>query len=183
MQADPEMYTMKQGMKAPSFTLWGVDDKQYKLENFAGKKALVIVFMCNHCPYVIAYVERIKQVEEQFRKEKVQFIAINANDPIKYPQDSFEHMKRFLEEKGIVFPYLYDETQEVAKAYGALLTPHVFLFDEHRKLAYQGGIDNNWERKEKASKYFLTDALNAVVKGQIPLQAQAPCIGCSIKWK
>ncbi len=183
MQADPEMYMMKQGMKAPSFALLATDDKQYKLETFQGKKALVIVFMCNHCPYVIAYVERIKKIEQMFRKSSVQFIAINANDPVKYPQDSFEHMKQFVEEKEITFPYLYDETQEVAKAYRALVTPHVFVFDEERKLVYQGGIDNNWESEEKASKHFLTNALNAVVKGQTPIQAQAPCIGCSIKWK
>lgn len=183
MQADPTLYTMKVGTKAPSFQLWGADEKEYMLENFQGKQVLVIIFMCNHCPYVLAYIDRIKELEERFRNQKVQFIAINANDPVKYPQDSFENMKRFGEERNISFPYLYDETQEVAKVYGALLTPHVFVFDGQRTLVYQGGIDDNWQAPEKVQQHFLADALQTILQGQKPSIQETPCVGCSIKWK
>lgn len=183
MQATADMYALKLGQKAPAFNVKGIDNKTYTLDFFKNKEIVVIVFMCNHCPYVIAYIERIKQLYRQFQNKGIEFIGINANDSVKYPQDSFENMKRFAQEKNILFPYLYDETQEMAKAYGALLTPHVMIFDKERKLVYNGGIDENWEQPEKAQQHWLFDAATALTQGKVPKQQMTPCIGCSIKWK
>ena len=183
MQATPELYQVKLGTKAHSFQLLGADDKEHILENFIGKKALVIVFMCNHCPYVLAYVNRINELAAKYLSKKVQFLGINANDPVKYPQDSFENMKRFVKEKNIQFPYLYDETQEVARAYHGLLTPHVMVFDEERKLVYNGGIDDNWEHLENVTKHYLDNALHSLTEAKKIAEPLTPCVGCSIKWK
>lgn len=183
MQATPEMYQLKIESVAPDFALIGVDNKQYAIHDFTGKEVLVVVFMCNHCPYVLAYIERIKKLANMFAAKEVQFIGINANDPIKYPQDNYENMKRFAKEKMLSFPYLFDETQEVAKAYNALLTPHVFVFDKERKLVYNGGIDDNWQYPEQVIKQYLREALVAITNGNTPKEQETPCIGCSIKWK
>ncbi len=183
MLAQAEMYNLKIGQKAPFFQLNGVDGKEYLSENFFEKKFLVIVFMCNHCPYVLAYIERIKALAKAFTTKNVQFIGINANDSIKYPQDSFENMKIFAVEKNLSFLYLYDKTQEVARAYGALLTPHVMVFDKEQKLVYNGGIDDNWKYPEKATKHYLKDALIALTEGKTPEEQLTPCIGCSVKWR
>ena len=126
---------LKIGFPAPDFILTGIDDKKYSLESFKDKKAVVIIFSCNHCPYVQAYEERIIN---DYATKAVAVIAINSNEDVNYPDDSFENMKKRAAEKNFNFPYLRDEDQSVARAYDATHTPEIFLLDAERKLAGQG---------------------------------------------
>ena len=125
---------LKMDSLIPGFSLTGVDDKTYSLNDFSEKKILIVIFSCNHCPYVQAYEDRIIALQNEFEKEDVQIVAINSNDDVKYPDDSFEEMKKRANARGFNFPYLRDETQETAKAFGATHTPQIFLFDKNRKL-------------------------------------------------
>jgi len=144
---------------------------------------LVIIFTCNHCPYAQAYEDRILDLAEHFDQEGVQFVLVSSNDTTQYEEDSFEEMKKRYEEKGYPCPYCYDESQQVARSFGALCTPHCFAFDRERKLAFKGRIDDNWEHPEQAKKRFLYDALDALVENRVPEVSEANAIGCSIKWK
>lgn len=171
------------GAKAPDFSLPGIDGKTYSLAFFADKKILVIVFMCNHCPYVQACWDRLIALQEEFGLQGVQFVGINANDAEQYPEDSFENMKEYAAEKGHNFPYLRDETQEVAKAYGAVCTPDIFVYDEKRELVYHGRIDDNWQNPSKVTRHELKEALSALLRSEKPKKDQNPSMGCSIKWK
>lgn len=159
------------GEKAKDFFLPCVDSKTYSLADFKDKKALVIVFMCNHCPYVQARWDRLIALQKDFGPRDVQLIGINSNDAEDYPEDGFEKMKDYAREKGQNFPYLCDESQEVAKKYGAMCTPDIFVYNAKRELAYHGRIDN------------LKDALEAILAGEKPSKDQLPSMGCSIKWK
>jgi peroxiredoxin len=179
MQATPKLYKTKIGDKMPPFTLPATDGKQYTDESF-GKEILVVAFICNHCPYVLASIERLRQLSIDF--PRVQFIGINANDPVKYPQDSFERMKEFVGEKQISFPYLFDESQEVAKAFHGVLTPHVMVF-KNKMLVYNGGIDDNCEDANNVQEHWLADTLTSLMNGETPAKQETPCVGCSIKWK
>ncbi len=158
------------GPPAINFNLPGTDGKSYSLRNFADKKALVVIFMCNHCPYVKAILDRLIALQNDYGPKGVQLIGINSNDPVEYPDDSVEAMQQAVREKGINFPYLVDETQEVAHAYLAQCTPDIYVFDHERKLAYHGRLDDN-------------APLDAILTGQKPSEKQAPSMGCSIKWK
>lgn len=167
--------------QAPTFTLIGIDEKEHSLSEFT-KDFLVVIFTCNHCPYAKAYEKKLFALHDEFKD--VDFVAINANDAAKYPQDSFEGMQEHA--KNWPYPYLHDETQKVATAYGALVTPHVFVLDKHRALVYQGGIDDAFrggDHEEDVTKPYLHDALKALTAGQIPPEAVTPVVGCSIKWK
>ena len=144
---------------------------------------VVIVFTCNHCPYAQAMEDRLIELQKHFDEEGVQFVLINSNDAAKYPDDSFEAMKARHDAKNYPFPYCYDESQEVAKAYGALCTPHCFVFDRNRVLKYKGRVDDNWKEPEKVTEHNLRDAIQALVKGEEPPVHEANAIGCSIKWK
>ncbi len=167
----------------PSFSLTGVDDKTYNLNSFLDKKILIIIFSCNHCPYVQAYEDRIISLQNEFVKDKVQIIAINSNDDVKYPDDSFAEMKKRSELKGFNFPYLRDEAQDIAKAFGATHTPQVFLFDNERKLKYEGKIDDNWQEPDKVKSQYLRDAILEVLNGKEVSVPETFSIGCTIKWK
>src|SRR5579872_6044840 len=120
---------MKLGDPAPGFSLKGVDGKTHSLTDFSGANALIVVFSCNHCPYVQAYEDRMIAVQKDYRSKAVRLIAINSNDPVGYPEDSFDRMVERAQKRGFNFPYLCDETQSVARAYGATHTPHLFVFD------------------------------------------------------
>jgi peroxiredoxin len=144
---------------------------------------LVVVFTCNHCPYAKAYEDRLIQLANHFDQEGVQFILINSNDATNYPDDSFEAMQERYKEKGFPFPYCHDESQEVAKAYGALCTPHCFVFNRERLLQYKGCVDDNWKDAKNVMHHYLRDAIAQVVKGEIPEVPEANALGCSIKWK
>lgn len=179
---ESEDFKMKIGAMAVDFDLPGVDGKTYMLRYFLNREILVVVFTCNHCPYAQAYEGRLIRLAKEFAA-KAQFIAINPNDASAYPQDSFESMKIRAMEKGFPYPYLYDEGQETARAYGALVTPHVFVFDRSGRLAYQGGVDDNWENEKAVTKQYLRDALAELAAGRAVTRKTAPVIGCSVKWK
>ena len=177
------MANLKPGDKVIPFTLPGVDDRQHALTDYADKEAVVVIFSCNHCPYVRAWEDRMVQIQADYAGRGVQLIAINANDAKKYPDDSFPKMKERAREKGFNFPYLYDETQAVARAYGAERTPEVFLFDKSGALRYHGAIDDNYDNPNAVRSHYLRDALDAVLVNQAPATAMTPPVGCTIKWK
>lgn len=174
---------LKIGSKAPDFNLLGVDNKFYSLDSFADKKILIVIFSCNHCPYVQAYEQRIISIQKEFSEKGVQIVAINSNEDKNYPEDSFDEMIKRSSEKQFNFPYLRDETQEVAKAYGATHTPEIFLFDQERKLRYHGKIDDNWKEPEKVKYQYLRKAIEEVLEGKEVSIPETFSIGCTIKWK
>ena len=177
------MANVKIGDAALAFELPGVDGKAHSLSGLAqGKNATAVVFMCNHCPYVLAWMERIMAVARDYAAQGVAFVGINANDPAKYAADDFPGMQKMAKEWDLPFPYLHDESQEVAAAYGAERTPEVFLFDGGLKLRYHGAPDDNYEEAQ-ASAPYLRNALDAVLAGQAVPVAETPPVGCTIKWK
>ena len=173
---------LRTGDRAPDFNLLGIDDKKHSLSEFNEYPALLVIFMCNHCPYVQAKVRAVNEVYEKF-KDKVAMIGINSNDPTNYPDDSFENMKRFAKEKGIKFTYLVDETQEVAKKYGAVCTPDPFLFDRERRLAFHGRIDNGMKPEDKPTENTMILNIERLLAGKKIEKDFDPSMGCSIKWK
>lgn len=173
---------MNIGETVIDFNLKGVDGKTYSLQDFADKPVMVLFFWCNHCPYVKAYEERTIRLAREFA-DQAAFVAINANDPIQYPEDSFENMQRVAQEKGYPFPYLFDETQEVARAYNAERTPEFFVFDQARTLKYHGRLDDNWEQPDQVQHQYLRDAIEALLKGELPAHSDVAPVGCTIKWK
>lgn len=175
----------KVGQKVNDFSLKNVDGKTVSLAQQTGKGA-VVIFTCNHCPFSQAYEDRIIALHKAYAPKGYPVLAINPNDPVKVPDDSFEKMQERAKSKAFPFPYLYDETQEVAKAFGAARTPHVFIVQKDGKdwvLKYIGAIDNNTESAEKADKKYTEDALNALLAGKTPEPAETKAIGCTIKWK
>lgn len=174
---------MNVGGQAPAFSLPGVDGKTHSLDSFKDAKALVVVFSCNHCPYVQAYEGRMIETQADYAAKGARFVLINSNDASAYPEDSFDAMKDRAKEQRYNFPYLRDESQAVAKAYGATHTPHLFVFDAARRLAYTGKIDDNWQDAGAARQHFLRDALDDLLAGKKPRLAETHAIGCTIKWK
>ena len=174
--------TLKTGDSAPDFSLKGVDDKIHSLESYTGSKGLLVIFMCNHCPYVKAKIDAIKQIHEKFN-ENITVVGINSNDSIKYPDDSFENMKNVAREKGIEFDYLVDETQEISKKYGAVCTPDPFLFDSERKLIFHGRIDDAMNPNAIAGEKTMIANIEKFLNGGTIEKDFEPSIGCSIKWK
>lgn len=171
------------GAHAPEFDLPGTDGNSYSLESFAGSRALAVIFLANHCPYVSAWEDRILAIARDFADRGAAFVGISANDVDKFPQDAPDEMRKRVEEKQYPFPYLYDEDQSVARAFGAVRTPEVFLFDGERHLRYHGAVDSDWEESATMQNY-LRDALNALLfTSQEPLQDETPVVGCTIKWK
>jgi len=175
--------TLSLGSKAPDFNLIGVDDKYYSLNSFSDKKAVIIIFSCNHCPYVQAYEDRIIKIQRDYKEKGVAIVAVNSNDDKAYPEDSFENMKKRAIQKGFNFPYLRDEEQSVARAYDATHTPEIFLFDSERRLVFHGKIDDNWQEPEKAVNHYLRNALDELLAGKEISVPETFTIGCTIKWK
>jgi len=171
------------GASAPSFSLAGVDGKAHGLADYAQAKALCVIFSCNHCPYVQAYEGRIKDLQAEFGPKGLQIVAINSNDAAAYPEDSFDEMKKRAAAQGFNFPYLHDETQAVAKAYGAQRTPHIFLFNAERKLAYLGRIDDNYKDPAAVKNRELRDAIEDILAGKAVRLPETFAVGCTIKWK
>ena len=170
------------GSAAHDFHLPGADGKEYGLDSFKESKVLVIIFMCNHCPYVKAVLERLIDLQNEFRGQEVQLIGINPNDAVRYPDDSPESMRELVQEKNIPFPYLIDATQQVAKTYDAVCTPDIYVYGEDRKLLYRGRIDDNWEKPQAVTHRDLQDAINNILAGKPVSAEQIPSMGCSIKW-
>jgi peroxiredoxin len=172
------------GTKAPSFSLTGVDGKTVSLDCFQGNKALVVVFMCNHCPYVKHIAPELARLSREYMAKGVGFVGINSNDTEKYPDDSMEKMVEEVEARGYPFPYLLDADQSVARAYQAACTPDIFVFDADQKLVYRGQLDDSRPKNDKPlSGSDLRAALNAILDGRPIADPQKPSIGCNIKWK
>ena len=174
---------LKTGDKAPGFSLKGTDGKTYSLSNFKNAKALLIIFMCNHCPYVKAKQKTIIGLQNKYKSKGLVVVGINSNESENYPEDNFEGMVETAKEKGYNFVYLHDETQEVGKAYGASCTPDSFLFDSNQKLVYHGRFDNALEPGQEATEFDMDEAITAVLAGKKPKHDFLYSIGCSIKWK
>jgi peroxiredoxin len=177
------MANLKTGDKAISFELPGVDDRRHALQDYADKEAVAVVFTCNHCPYARAWEDRLIDIQADYAARGVQLLAISANDAKRYPDDSFPRMKERSDQKGFNFPYLYDESQEVARAYGAQRTPEIFLFDKDATLRYHGTVDDNYEDPKAVRSHYFIDALEAVLEDREPATAETAPVGCTIKWK
>lgn len=171
------------GSQIIPFDLSSVDGKNYSVDSFKDSSVLVVVFSCNHCPYAQAAWPLLIDLYNRFKDRGVAFVAINPNDEMAYPEDDFETMKVRAYEWGIPFPYLRDESQEIARAYDARCTPDIYVYDKDRKLAYRGRINDNWQEPEKVTSHDLKDAIEALLSGEKPKEPQIPSMGCSIKWK
>lgn len=171
------------GMMAPPFDLPDTNGERVALADYDDASALVVMFICNHCPYVKAVRQRLIDLARKRRDDGVAFVAIGSNDAQRYPEDGFERMKEVAEELGYPFPYLWDQTQEVAEAYGAVCTPDFFLFDGDQKLVYRGRLDDDWQDESNVTSHDLDDAIAAVLRGDEPPAVQKPSMGCSIKWR
>ena len=174
--------SLQTGDMAPDFELLGIDDKQHSLTNYKDYKGLLVIFICNHCPYVKAKIDAIKEIHEKF-KDRIALVGINSNDSTEYPDDSFENMKIIAQEKEIKFDYLVDDDQEIAKRYGAVCTPDPFLFDSERKLVFHGRIDNAMKPEDTATEKTMIDNIQKFLDGEKIEKDFDPSIGCSIKWK
>ncbi len=170
------------GSKLPQFNLLSVDGNYYTPESFKDKKILIVIFSCNHCPYVKAYENRIIELQNKY-KEDVAIVAINSNDDEGYPEDSYEEMKGRAKQKGFNFVYLRDSTQEVAQAFDATHTPEIFMFDSERKLIYHGKIDDNWQDEKLVKHKYLENAINEYLSNKEISIPETYSIGCTIKWK
>ena len=170
------------GDEAPDFRLPGVDGHTFSLDSFAGAEILVVMFTCNHCPYVQAYEDRLIAIQRDYADRAVRLVAINSNDAQGYPEDGFEQMVERAREIGFNFPYLRDESQEAAGAFGAQCTPEIFVFDKQRLLHYHGRVDDNWKYPEAARQHDLRDALDALLAGGPVAKPENRAIGCSLKW-
>jgi peroxiredoxin len=165
------------------FALKGTDGTTHRTEAYAGAPVFGVIFHCNHCPYAQAWEERLIAIQRDYAARGVRLVLINANDPEKYPADDFAHMTARAAEKNYPFPYLFDESQEVARAYGATRTPEVFLFDRQGVLRYHGAPDDNYEDPEAVRHPYLRDAIDALLAGTAPATAQTKPVGCTIKWR
>ena len=174
------------GDKAMSFTLKNIDGNNFSLTDFSGNKGVILIFTCNHCPFSIAYEDRIIELNKKYREQGFPVLAVNPNDPIAYPADSYENMIERANEKGFDFPYLVDETQEIAKAYGAMKTPHVYILsrngDEY-KVEYVGAIDDNSNEPDQVKTRYAENALEELLAGKPVSSNFTKAIGCGVKWK
>lgn len=175
--------TITLGTPIFSFDLPGVDGKNYSPNSFKDAQVLVVAFSCNHCPYAKAAWPLLIDLYKKYQDRGVAFVAINPNDETQYPEDDFATMKVKAKEWGIPFPYLRDESQDVARNYDARCTPDMYMFDKDRKLAYRGRINDNWQDPSKVTRHDLADAIEKLLRGEKPDEPQHPSMGCSIKWK
>jgi peroxiredoxin len=171
------------GTPAPSFALAGIDGRRHTLGSVRGPNGVVVMFICNHCPYVKAVADKIARDMRELAALGVNSVAIMSNDPADYPEDSFANMKLFAAKHGFGFPYVFDETQEVARAYGAVCTPDFFGYDRDLRLAYRGRLDDSGRSPKEGNRRELFEAMSAIAAGGKPASPQSPAIGCSIKWR
>ncbi|WP_017444136.1 thioredoxin family protein [Gayadomonas joobiniege] len=184
---------MALGTQAPAFNLKSSDGTWISLANYQSAKGLVVLFICNHCPYVIHIAPALAKLAAEYQQKGIDFVAINSNDASQYPADSFANMHLEKQKQGYTFSYLYDPEQSVAKAYDAVCTPDIFLFDEQQKLVYRGQFDSTRPHRISSGNYDssqnpatgedLAAAMDALLNNQPINPDQTPSIGCSIKWK
>jgi peroxiredoxin len=169
------------GAAAPEWTaLPGADGEEHSLKDLEEKKAVVVIFTCNHCPVAVQYEDRLVELQKDYAEKGVQVVAINTQDN---EADNLDAMKQRAETKGFNFQYLFDASEESGKAYGAMRTPEVFLLDAERKVAYKGAIDDNNEDASKVEKRYLRDAIDAVLAGSLPETTTTKAVGCGIRYK
>lgn len=179
-----EMIGTSIGSYAPDFELPGVDDSVHHLAKYLEQfQAVCVIIMCNHCPYVRLYLERLKQLQADFQDQGVTLIGINANDDSRYPDDSFEQMKQFAAEHHLNFPYLRDVTQDVARSFGATRTPEAFLINRQGILCYSGSIDNQADNPAAVTMPYLRSAIASLLAREAIAEPSTTAIGCSVKWK
>ena len=176
------MTALELGKTALAFDLPATDGSSYSFDSLSAGEAAVIVFTCNHCPYAKAWEDRILDIGREYAGRGVATATISSNNAAEYPDDSFDEMEARARDKDFSIPYLYDESQAVAHAYGAERTPEVFLFDSERNLRYHGAVDDNQD-ETKVGSHYLRDAIEAVLAGANPAVTETPAVGCTIKWK
>lgn len=178
-----ESGSLSSGTPCPDFALVGVDGKRWQRDDFAASEVLVVLFLCNHCPYVQAVEDRIIALRKEFAGRSVQLVGICSNDPTDYPDDAPERLAARWREKGYGFPYLVDDTQQVARAFDAVCTPDIYVYDRARRLAYHGRIDDSWKEPSQVTRRDLASAIESLLAGKPVASDQHPTIGCSIKWR
>jgi peroxiredoxin len=171
------------GASAPEFDLPGTDDRRHSLESVRGENGTIVMFICNHCPYVKAVIDKIVRDTRELAALGIGSVAIMSNDPADYPEDSFENMKAFAARHGFPFPYLVDASQEVARAYGAVCTPDFFGYDRGLRLVYRGRLDSSGRSPDPTARRELFEAMAAVARGGTAPTTQNASVGCSIKWR
>lgn len=171
------------GSSIPQFSLLNVDGQQLGSDYLTGAKAYLVAFLCNHCPYVKGSEAMLIDIVKRFEDDGLKVVAISSNDATKYPEDSFEKMQEKANQMQLPYPYLYDETQEVARAFDAACTPELYLFDGERRLFFHGTINDSPRDPSKVTKDYLSDAIVAVLEGRVESQRFVHPIGCSIKWR
>lgn len=171
------------GKTLPDFDLPHVDGSNFSSRDIPNRHLACVMFICNHCPYVQAIEDRLIQLAHEMSDQPIQFIAICSNDPEDYPEDQPENLLKRFQEKSYPFPYLIDESQSVAKIFGAVCTPDIFVFDQERKLFYRGRLDDSWRNSSQVQRRELKEAIIQALKKQPPPQEQIPSMGCSIKWR
>lgn len=176
----------KVGDQVDDFKLKNTDGRMLSLADYKDAKGFIVIFTCNHCPYAKAYEQRIMDLDKKFKSQGYHVIAISPNDPAKVPDDSYENMVKRAKDKNYTFPYLFDETQQVARKFGAMRTPHVYVLNKTSKgydVKYMGAIDDNTEDPSQVKRRYVEDAVNALMQGkQVPV-TETKAIGCTIKWK
>ena len=175
------MHTLELGDVAPDFSLIGTDGLIYTINQYRGSRAIVVFFTCNHCPYAKGSEKALSDLCKKYIPKGVVFLAINSNDATEYPEDSYDNMQRLMEEKDLPWPYLSDSSQEIAKKFGAVCTPHFFLFDHNRYLVYTGGAFDNPKKPAKSTKNPLEDAIIELLDSKPITTPSTNPLGCSIK--
>ena len=170
------------GNDCPDFSLPAVDGKTYALKDFPKGSPLVVMFICNHCPYVQAIEDRLISLGNDLKKQNVPVIAICSNDDKSHPEDSFENLQKRAREKNYPFVYLHDKSQKVAHLFGAVCTPDYFVYDKNHKLAYRGRLDDSWKDASKVTRRELFEAVQVLLKDSKVSEEQTASMGCSIKW-
>jgi len=171
------------GARCPDFDLPSVDGKRFQLKDFSEANALLVAFICNHCPYVKAIEDRFITLANEWPRKNVRTVAVCSNDPTDYPEDHPNELKKRWSDKKYRFPYLIDEDQAVARAFGAVCTPDFFVYDKDRLLVYRGRLDDSWKNPAQVQRQELKEALQAAGWGKAVNPIQNPAMGCSIKWK
>ncbi|MGZ4462031.1 MAG: thioredoxin family protein [Gaiellaceae bacterium] len=173
---------MNLGAAAPAFDLPGVDGHDHSLDEYTDAGLLVLVQSCNHCPYVQGWEDRLMSVTRDYEPRGVRVVAVNSNNAVSHPEDSFDEMRQRASRRGFPFDYLYDESQQLARTLGSTRTPEVFVFDRERRLRYHGAIDDSRDERSVSVNY-LRDALDALLDGREPPIAESTPVGCTVKWK
>jgi peroxiredoxin len=181
--AEIDRFDLHPGDPAPPFSLPGTDGHTWSLDDFADKPLLLVVFWCNHCPYVLGWESRMIQIGQQYGPKGVGIALINSNDSVAYPDDRFGRMVERARTQKYPFPYLRDEAQAVAHAYGARVTPHQMLFDRQRRLLFQGRIDDNHDHPQMVDHRYLAEALDSALAGARIPRPEVAVLGCSVKWR